>query len=426
MKNIILVLALLMAGSAQALTPDFTVYLRAGTAGNGKGGGQECIQNKGTGGNEFRLGNECGIYGEFALNAGILKPDNEEQPFWRLRSNFAFVYANRTDWEANNPNVWVLRELFTEGGRVDGTNFTVWAGKRFFRWGDLHMDDFYAVDMSGPGGGVTDIKTPMGDWSVSLIQNASSNELNGSGTAVVTTVGHAAKTTLHIRLDDNKTPIGTFSYWLVGGTTPSTKDTVSATEYKSATGAYLAVKNYVAMLGGGNELGVSAGQGAMSNLSSQGDIVKDCADATKPECTVTRSKKIRIWDGLNFESERWSAQVGLVYEDGDNGTSADSRFRWSSLGVRPMYWFTDHLALAFQAGISNVVDESDGFGSRNLTRFTIAPQMSMGKGFYSRPVLRAFYTHTSWNENNKISAKGTSFANMTDADSIGVQTEVWF
>ena len=221
MKNIILILGLLATGSAYALAPDFKTYLRAGTGANGKGGGMECVSNRGAGGNEFRLGNECGIYGEFSLGTYMLKPENEQQPFWRLFSNFALSYENRTDWEGDNPNGWVLRELYTEGGRIDGLNFSVWVGKRFYRWGDLHMDDFYAVDMSGPGGGIGDIKTDLGNWSVAIIQNTSSKELNGSGTAVITTVGHAAKTTLHIRLDDSKTLVGTFSYWLAGGTTHS-------------------------------------------------------------------------------------------------------------------------------------------------------------------------------------------------------------
>ncbi|RZK71205.1 MAG: hypothetical protein EOO85_20250, partial [Pedobacter sp.] len=44
--------------------------------GNGKGGAQECFGNKGAGSNEFRLGNECGIYGEFSLGGYILKADD--------------------------------------------------------------------------------------------------------------------------------------------------------------------------------------------------------------------------------------------------------------------------------------------------------------------------------------------------------------
>ena len=426
MKKIIVLLVLSMTGSAFAITPEFKTYFRAGTGGNGKGGAQECISNKGSVGNEFRLGNECGIYGEFSLGGYILKPDNEQQPFWRLYSNFAFVYENKTDFEDANTKAWVLRELFTEAGRIDGMNFTFWIGKRFYRWGDLHLDDYFAVDMSGPGGGIGDIKTEMGNWSAAIIQNTASNELNGTGTAVVTNVGRAAKTTLHLRLDESVTPLGTFSYWLAGGTTPSTKDNAGIKEYKSTSGVSLAVKNFVSIGTGGNELGVAAGQGAMSNLSSLGDIVKDCNDSTDASCTVAKAVKFRVWDGFTFEGEKWSAQTALIYEETEKGTTANSKLKWSSLGIRPMYWFTDHVAISFQAGISNVVDESDGFGSRNLVRYTVAPQISMGKGFYSRPVLRAFYSHTNWNERNKISAAGTSFANMTDMDSFGFQTEVWF
>lgn len=416
----------ILSTTKAAVTPDFGVYMRAGSGANGKGGGQECISNKGTGGNEFRLGNECGIYGEFALGASLLKAETENAPFWRLHSNFAMVYKNQTDWENGNTNAWVLRELFTEGGRVDGLNFYAWVGKRFYRWGDLHMNDFYAVDMSGPGGGIGGIKTDHGTWSLALIQNSSSKEINGNGTVISTSVGDAAKTSLHLRLDEMPSEWGKWSFWLAGGMTPTAKDAAGTTDYKSASGAYLAVKNNASFGGGNNELGLAAGQSVMSNLGSQGDLMKDCANTTLVECTVGKSSRIRLWNGYTLDTDRWSTQVALIYEQLDRGTSEKAKARWMSAGVRPMYWFTDHLSLAFQAGVSNVLDEVDGLGSRNLVRFTVAPQMSFGKGFYSRPALRAFYTRTTWGENNKTSAAGTSYASATEMDSFGLQTEIWF
>lgn len=445
MQILFFISMLAVAAPALALTPDFSLYMRAGTNSNIKGGGQECVSNAGSWGNEFRLGNECGIYGEFGLGAHLLKSEDGKGPIWRMFSNFAVSYDNRTDFEnpsavptktgttvtdvtLRNQNVWVLRELYTEGGNFDGANYVVWAGKRFYRWGDVHMDDFFPVSMNGPGGGVAGIRSDLGVWSVAVLQNSSSNEINGTGTNVKTEVGTAAKTTLHVRLDEMETArFGKLSYWLTGGVTPQTKDRNSTQDYKAGSGLFFAAKSDATWGEGvSNELGFAAGQGVMSNMASEGELAKNCDVGTDASCAVMSSSRVRAWDSLTVETLKWSIQTAAIYDLYDKGTRADNHVRWGSLGVRPMYWFTDHVSLAFQGGISNVLDESDGHGSRNLMRFTIAPQLSMGKGFYSRPVVRAFYSKTMWNENNRSSAAGTSAYDSNELDSLGFQTEIWF
>lgn len=409
-----------------ALTPEMTVYLRAGSGANGVGGAQECVGNPGAWGNEFRLGNECGVYGEFGFGAWVLKPTETNPSFFRFFANFAVVSKNYTDWDAPNTDNWVMREVYSEGGYFPGVNFTAWAGKRFLRWGDVHMMDFYPIAMSGPGGGIGGIKTDWGTWQIALIQNASASEINGSAT-VKTTAGQAAKTSLHVRSDDITTDAGSVSMWFVAASTPPAKNTQSSTEYRKSTGGLLAVKlNSSPMTGTNNELGFAYGQGVMSNMGPSGELVKDCNLPADPSCQVPGSKRFRLWESFVFEGPKWSGQLAFIYDELDRGTSTGSRFRWTSLGVRPMYWFNDHLSLIFQAGISNIVDDQDGLGSRNLMRFTIAPQISLAKSYWSRPVLRAYYTRSMWSDNNKAAAAGTSAAANTSIDAIGLQTEIWF
>lgn len=411
-----------------ALTPELSMYLRAGSGANGVGGGQECVSNPGAWGNEFRLGNECAVYGEFGFGAWVLKPQNEGDPFFRFFANFAVAYNNRTDWEAPNADNWVMREVYSEGGFFKGAPFTAWAGKRFYRWGDVHMMDFYPVAMSGPGGGIGGIKTDWGTWSIAIIQNATGNEINGAAAPVPTNVGLAAKTSLHLRTEGIESGWGWWSLWLVGATTPPAKDPAAAgADYRKSAGGFFAAKvNSTVAEGVSNEYGIAYGQGIMSNMGPGGELVKDCASTTDPGCQVPGSKRLRSWDALTFEGSKWSGQIAAIYDELDRGLSANSKFRWLSFGVRPMYWFNDNVSLIFQAGISNIVDESDGLGSRNLMRITIAPQLSLANGLWSRPVIRAFYSRSQWSDNNKVAAAGTSAANNTSLDSIGVQTEVWF
>ncbi len=409
-----------------ALTPELQMYLRSASGANGNGGAQECINNPGAWGNEFRLGNECQTYGEFGFGAWVLKPATKGDAFFRFFANFAVVYNNHSDFESPNPNNWVMREVYSEGGYFKGVPFTAWAGKRFYRWGDVHMMDFFPVAMSGPGGGIGGIKSNYGTWSIAIIQNAQGSEINGTG-PIVTEVGKAAKTSLHVRTDGWESPVGDWSLWAIGATTPPGKDVATAKEYRKSNGGFIAAKlNSNLAEGLSNELGIAYGQGIMSNMGPSGELVKDCALPTDASCTVPGSKRLRAWESLVFETTQWSGQLGLIYDELDKGTSVDNKFRWLSAGLRPMYWFNDNVSLIFEAGISNIVDESDGFGSRNLMRFTIAPQLSLAKAYWSRPVVRAYYSRTAWNENNKAAAAGTSVAGKTENEGIGVQTEVWF
>lgn len=424
MKKTLLLLTLILSTSRSfALTPEFTAYMRAGTGRNNLGGAQECLANKGSTGNEFRLGNECGIYSELSFGGYVLKPETETAPFFSLHTTFAFIYGNNEDFESNPNQAWVAREVYAEGGHIDGGNYGLWIGKRFFRWSSIDMNDFFAIDMSGPGFGAFSGTTDLGVWNVAVTNNTASREFNGS-TVIATDIGNAAKTTLHVRLDDMQSSFGKWSYWLAGGTTSTTKATASGSQYRGTSGGMLAVRNNHALFGGKNEIGVAYGQGILSNLKSEGELVKDCNTVGDPTCNVQDSGRIRAWDGLTFEGDRWTGQVAAVYENWNMGRGVN--VKWTSLGIRPIYWFSEHTSLMAEAGVSNVQDDSDGLGSRQLTRFTIAPQISIGKGNFTRPVFRAFYSRTNWSDNNKISAAKTTFANRTEKDSIGVQTEIWF
>ena len=108
----------------------------------------------------------------------------------------------------------------------------------------------------------------------------------------------------------------------------------------------------------------------------------------------------------------------------DNGKQYDDKETWWNIGIHPVYYFDDHFQLAGVIGTS-VVD-ADGAESKTLSRFTIAPQISMKKDIWSRPVLRAYYTYSKWSESNKGSVGGTTYQNDTSGSSYGIQGEVWF
>jgi len=104
-----------------------------------------------------------------------------------------------------------------------------------------------------------------------------------------------------------------------------------------------------------------------------------------------------------------------------------------SLGARPIYAFTDHFRVATEIGYDRFKPHSGD--TRHLWKITVAPEISVGKAFFSRPVLRAFVTYASWNSaaanaagtyssgnNNGIGMYGTDHSGIT----YGLQAEAWW
>ena len=113
-----------------------------------------------------------------------------------------------------------------------------------------------------------------------------------------------------------------------------------------------------------------------------------------------------------------------IYEDTEYG-GANSRERWASVGARPVYFFNDRFSVALEAGIDWT--KSDPLGADgHLWKITIAPQISRGDKFFSRPVLRAFLTYAAWSEDFKGRVGGTAYENATDGWSYGLQAEAWW
>ena len=405
----------------------FSAYFRSSAGSNLKGGQSECYSNKGSQGNEFRLGNECGVYSEASFISQLVDPANADGLSSQAIFTFAYVYGNTTDFELVNTN-WVLRQGYVELGSANDMPGKFWVGKRFYRWNDVHSDDFFPVSYNGPGAGWGGYKTAWGTWEVGVIQNSESKEINGGAGTITTEANQASKTTFHVRLEDLEiNQKNKVSMWLTAGTTTATRDKTTPTNiYKAGSGGFLAIKDIYTGDELGNEFGIAFGNGVLSSMSSQGELVKDCTDLTDAGCTVKNSNRLRAWEALTLQHQKWSGQLAAVYDEYDKNTSSDSKVRWTSLSVQPIYYFTDHVQLISVLGFSNVLDESDGHGNRFLTRVTVGPQMSLGKGYYSRPVLRALYTNTSWSSTNKSNFSTTSAASKTNAQTLMAQVEVWF
>ena len=169
--------------------------------------------------------------------------------------------------------------------------------------------------------------------------------------------------------------------------------------------------------GGTNRFAVQYGLGTGSDFSPN---IQDPSD------TLDQAWQFRASNSLVLElADRYSLMWALVYQRKADGTQEKSTIDWISTGIRPIYHFTEHTALAFEGGMDWVDDAVDNT-TGTLYKFTIAPQITFGKTFFARPVLRAFVTYGVWTDGFKGQVGGNAFENAQDGMNFGLQTEAWW
>jgi maltoporin len=61
-----------------------------------------------------------------------------------------------------------------------------------------------------------------------------------------------------------------------------------------------------------------------------------------------------------------------------------------------------------------------------LGKLTLAPQVSLGDEFFSRPVLRAFLTYAMWSDGLQGEIGGPDYAGKDSGFTWGLQMESWW
>ncbi len=403
---------------------EFHGYLRAGFGLNGKEGEMEAFKAPGAGA-KYRLGNESETYGELEFTHNWLREDNPTMaPYVRTTAMLSFSTGQNDTYDSLNAqelgNDIALRQAFVEAGNVftDAPDVRFWAGQRYYRRHDIHINDFYWLDMSGYGAGVQDAAF-IGPSKLAVAW------LGGSLDDYETDHGNAAKHTLDLRVYDIPAPLGKMGVWLAyarsrGGDVLDVAD-MDGDTFSLPTSQGWAVGTMhrteaEAFLGGYNEFSVQYGTGAAYNFASTIDVAT-------PE--IEDASRLRITDHFTIEPSPWlSLQTAAVYQDTDYGGD-DAGEQWTSFGLRPIFHITDTFSIALEAGVDFV--DSDPLGvSDHLWKVTLSPQLSRGRKFFSRPALRAFITYAQWGSDFRGKVGGNAYKDQLDGLSFGVQLESWW
>lgn len=393
----------LIKNTVQNMPKSFTYsgYLRSGFGINGRGGQQVSFQAPGAFA-KYRLGNETDTYGELGFTNNWLNPNDDGATF-ATTVRLSFSSGNNNNYD--NSVGFRVREAFAEAKNVipAAPGMSLWAGNRFYDRHDIHINDFFFYDTSGLGGGFEGLKAGPGRLAVAFMGGASDDAM-----AQVLALGKRTKKQIDFRYRDVRLPDDSrMRLWLdfiFESPTQAGGDTVF--------GLAAGVMHEKSVLGGFNKAMIQYGQGSGMYFNSYLGGGEGNEDAWM----------LRVTELLQAQlAPRLSLMGSAIFQHIDNGTSTE---RWISLGVRPVYSFTQYLSLATELGIDNT--QAGDADSATLGKLTIAPQITPGPNFWARPSIRAFATLAMWNDAGKGRIGGPVYSNETLGTSFGVQLESWW
>jgi maltoporin len=418
------ILFIIWSGESLAIEADFAGYLRGGTGLNLQGGKQECFNSHGIPSNFVRLGNECSFYSELAITFHNKKAEKLDPVYFVTQVRLQNGAAGTRQWEAAANRDINQLEAFVKAGGFSEVEGQFWIGKRFYRNVDLNIFDwYYYADMSGVGAGIE--KIPLGQGLFSIAHLIQAND-----TITKTSVGRPVLQALDLRWEalpffaEQK-----MNTWAVYAWAPASSEGVN--QYQSTDGYSLAARVEGPVFNGKNNFSLLYGKGTMKDFNIYANSAVPDSDSSQ-----NRAWNLRwVEDWTHDVSDRWAFMLGLAGEYGDNGNKSGmgSNRQWQALGVRPIYFVSDRFQWVFEAGYSHFKNDSEVnagvmVGDRELSRLTVASQLSLSKSIWGRPVMRVFVTHSLWNSGNQsyIAQVAPTFANRTEGTSLGYQFEAWF
>jgi len=337
---------------------------------------------------KYRLGNE----GDNGIEIDLIK-------------NFE---AGGVKWKVHYmPVKWGSASVGTDQAYVEmsGLSFApeakVWAGQRRLRIQDVHIVDNFLLNYGdNQGAGVTDIGIGGAKLGVGLF----------SGDKFDSSMPAGVKAT---RLNVDISAINT---------NPDGKLRVLLTTVK---GSGLANSN------SGSGISVSHNQenflveGMTNSLFLQTSTGHARIDGEFQSIDgVTAGQRVsRIADSLNWQSGAFGGQTLLSYQtskvDGTSVTTKDT-----SVGGRVSYAFSSNFKLLAEVGLTS---RKAPTGNQTLNKVTIAPTISVGPDFWSRPEVRLYVTKANWNT-AAATANASTFGagGRTSSTIMGVQYEVWW
>jgi maltoporin len=416
---------------------DITGYFRAGYGRDDQGGPQVGFQAPGSMA-KYRLGNEPENYGEltfgknfyaadlFDLDATTRPDGTPTGPIARFQATVS-MYNPYSDLLSSAGTQFALPESWASVGNVVASqpSMKFWAGNRYYRRHDIHINDFFFYNMSGAGGGVEDVQLPFGKFAFAWIGAASQSGVSDLPEPDANNKAGFSKANYDLRLYDVPMPLGKGEFGLVYSRADSGLDVNgnSAPDSDGFALTFLHTRDKFISDDGVNKLSLQYGRGAALTFTSGFETF------ATPAGVFIRPFDEDAWRFRFTEhftanvNDSFSIGPALVYQVTDYGQG--DKVQWLSAGVRPIVHLNKYVSLAFEGGVDWVDDDAAGT-SDSLYKLTFAPQISLGGRFMSRPVTRFFVTYASWGDDFIGRVGGNDYLLESDGLTYGLQMETWW
>jgi maltoporin len=417
---------------------DITGYFRAGYGRDNEGGPQVGFQAPGALAKP-RLGNEAENYGEiaigksfflpaaFSLNPGPRMDGTISEPIARFLVRIS-MYSPYTNYAVSTSTSFSLAEAWGAIGNLTPSqpSMTVWAGNRYYRRHDIHINDFFMYNMGGGGGGVEDIKIPGGKLALAWIGLASQSGFSDIPQPDPANKAGFNKSTFDLRYYDFNLlgGKGEFGFDISHATSGKDQEGLSA---PNATGfSFTFIHTAEKWMGESNlnKFYLQYGRGPAKTFTSGFETYTiDAGTFIRPD--ASDSYRFRVAENMIFESgKHFAVSPVVLYQDTDY-KQYGGRVQWFAAGLRPQAHLNDYLSLALEPFVDWTSDHSTNI-SDYLFKVTFAPQVSLGRHFMSRPVIRGFLTYAQWGNGFKGRIGGPDYVTSTNGLTWGVQTETWW
>ncbi len=404
----------------------FHGYTRMGLMSSDNGKTAAHFQAPGAGA-KFRLGNESDTQLRFQLNYQN-KPKGTSETYTKV------VVAVEDYQQLGNTRDFKMNQLpkaYIEFGNVLGgalgEGVSVWAGRRWYERKGMFMNDYFWINSGQKahyGAGIEGIKVGEAELKLAAFKhkNVDAQGINAfaANKDDVTSKSYDARL-LNMPLTDN-TKLNLWSRYVKRGA----EDTLG---YDDETGLGLGfwfdTKN---VFGGKNTFAVTHNTGAsIREKTTSSNPINESAGYDLSKASMLEVNNTWLWD----DKENYAVQWVTIYrsEDfGQDGAEGDT-IKWYSTGVRPHFYINQHWSVATELGVDYVDNEIKGI-SGNVSKATVALQLSPNTGYMTRPVIRLYGTYATWS-NDLVGNVGNSpdnapYGNDNSGWTIGLQMEhIW-
>jgi maltoporin len=417
---------------------DIGGYFRAGYGRDSRGGPLAAFAAPGAPA-KYRLGNEAENYGELIVGKSVylpgafrldedLRPDGTPSgPIARVQVRLSMLSPYAT-LGSSSGTTFGLPEAWASIGNVFASQPDVkfWAGRRFYRRHDIHINDFYFWDMSGGGGGIEDVKLGPAKLAFAWIGFGSTSGLGDVPEPDPTNAAGFSKSNYDLRAYDLPLLGGHAEFGVTFATIRSGLDQSGRHAPSSSGVAFSFVHTVTGFISdtGTNKLSLQYGTGAAKTFTAGFETVD------LPAGTFIRSEQQAAWRAR--VTEHFIASLGphfslspvMIFQATDQADGTGRQY-WYSAGVRPIAHINRYFSVAVEGGLDWVRDTGANT-SGVLGKLTLAPQVSIGNHFDSRPVIRAFGTFAAWSDDFRGKVGGPDFASSLHGFNGGMQMEAWW